>query len=106
MAEGFNRRCDEGSALYARLPGKDPKKNRDAQIDHFSAFTISKGWSVSKQVMEFDPRLRGHSPEIMKLLADHGGVAVIVVEHRDRPMRFDRSTPNLPFDPRDGSLFV
>lgn len=74
-------------ALYARVTSHDQKKDLDAQIGRLASFAVSKGWSVSQTVTEIGSGLNGHRPKLMKLLADPA-VAVIVVEHRDRLMRF------------------
>ena len=75
------------AALYARVSSNDQRKDLDAQLGRLSAFAVSKGWAVAKAVTEIGSGLNGHRPKLMKLLADPD-VAVIVVEHRDRLMRF------------------
>lgn len=74
-------------ALYARVSGHDQKKDLDAQLGRLSAFAVSKGLVVSKAVTEIGSGLNGHRPKLMKVLADPA-VATIIVEHRDRLMRF------------------
>jgi predicted site-specific integrase-resolvase len=74
-------------ALYARVSSHDQKKDLDGQLGRLSAYAVSKGWSVSKAVTEVGSGLNGHRPKLMKLLADPG-ISIIVVEHRDRLMRF------------------
>jgi len=43
--------------------------------------------SISKTVTEIGSGLNGHRPKLMKLLADKS-IEAILVEHRDRLMRF------------------
>lgn len=74
-------------ALYARVSSHDQKKDLDAQLGRLSTFAVSQGWTVSKAVAEIGSGLNGQRPKLMKLLAD-SSVSVIVVEHRDRLMRF------------------
>ncbi len=74
-------------ALYARVSSHDQKKDLDGQLGRLSAFATSKGWSVEQAVTEIGSGLNGHRPKLMKLLSDPG-VSIIVVEHRDRLMRF------------------
>jgi len=74
-------------ALYARVASQDQKKDLDGQLGRLSAFAASRGLSVSKAVTEIGSGLNGRRPKLMKLLADPN-VSIIVVEHRDRLMRF------------------
>src|SRR5208283_3559280 len=52
-----------------------------------SAFAVSKKLPVAKTVMEIGSGGSGHRPKLMKLLADQS-IKIIIVEHRDRLMRF------------------
>jgi putative resolvase len=74
-------------ALYARVSGHDQKKDLEGQLGRLSSFAASKGLTVSKAVTETGSGLNGRRPKLMKLLADPN-VSIIVVEHRDRLMRF------------------
>jgi len=74
-------------ALYARVSSHDQKKDLDGQLGRLSAFAASKGWLVAKAITEIGSGLNGHRPKLIKLLSDPG-VGIIVVEHRDRLMRF------------------
>ncbi|WP_282432474.1 IS607 family transposase [Pelotomaculum schinkii] len=49
--------------------------------------TNGQGWEIGKAVTEIGSGLNGHRLKLMKLLADPK-IRVIVVEHRDRLMRF------------------
>jgi predicted site-specific integrase-resolvase len=51
------------------------------------AYANSQGWTVVKSVTEVGSGLNGRRPKLMKLLVDPD-IGVIVVEHRDRLMRF------------------
>ena len=77
----------ETSALYARVSSHDQKNDLNAQLGQLSAFAVSKKLPVAKTVMEIGSGLNGHRPKLMKLLADQS-IKVIIVEHRDRLMRF------------------
>lgn len=74
-------------ALYARVSSSDQKSDLDGQIARLLAYANTRGWSVAKSVTEIGSGLNGHRPKLMKLLADPK-VQTIVVEHRDRLMRF------------------
>jgi putative resolvase len=73
--------------LYARVSSSDQKNDLDAQIGRLSAFASAKGWAVSKTVSEIGSGLNGRRSKLMKLLSEPA-ISVIVVEHRDRLMRF------------------
>jgi len=76
-----------GVALYARVSSHDQKNDLDAQLGRLSAFAVSHGLSVNKAVTEIGSGLNGHRPQLKKLLGDPS-VGTIIVEHRDRLMRF------------------
>ena len=75
------------AALYARVSSHDQEKDLDAQVGRLSAFAASKGFPVSTVVSEIGSGLNGHRPKLMKILADPN-ISTIIVEHRDRLMRF------------------
>ena len=77
----------ETAALYARVSSHDQKNDLNAQLGRLSAFAVSKKLPVAKTVMEIGSGLNGHRPKLMKLLADQS-IKIIIVEHRDRLMRF------------------
>lgn len=73
--------------LYARVSSSDQKNDLEAQLGRLSAYAAGAGMTVIKTASEVGSGLNGHRPKLMKLLADPA-VSVIVVEHRDRLMRF------------------
>lgn len=75
------------AALYARVSSSDQKKDLDAQLGRLAAYATANGFTVVKAVAEIGSGLNGRRPKLMKLLADQS-VSGIVVEHRDRLMRF------------------
>ena len=77
----------EAVALYARVSGHDQKNDLNAQLGRLSLYAVSKKLAVTKTVTEIGSGLNGHRPKLMKLLADQS-IKVIIVEHRDRLMRF------------------
>jgi len=74
-------------AIYARVSGSGQKFDLEAQLGRLSAFASAQGLPVTAAVSEVGSGLNGHRPKLMKLLADPL-IKVIVVEHRDRLMRF------------------
>ena len=74
-------------AIYARVSSSDQKNDLDRQVARLVTFANEKGLSVSKAVTEIGSGLNGHRPKLMKLLED-ASIGIILVEHRDRLMRF------------------
>jgi putative resolvase len=76
-----------GVALYARVSSSDRKTDLDGQVARLIKHAQKQGWAVSQSVTEIGSGLNGHRPKLMKLLADRS-IQIIIVEHRDRLMRF------------------
>jgi len=74
-------------AIYARVSSSDQKSNLDGQVARLLAFANANGFAVRHAVTEIGSGLNGHRPKLMKLLADPA-IKTIIVEHRDRLMRF------------------
>ena len=74
-------------AIYARVSSSDQKGDLDGQIARLLEYANRQGWAVAQTVDEVGSGLNGHRPKLLKLLADPR-VKTIVVEHRDRLMRF------------------
>jgi putative resolvase len=74
-------------AIYARVSSSDQKTDLDRQVSRLVTFANEKGLSVSKTVTEIGSGLNGHRPKLIKLLADKS-IGIILIEHRDRLMRF------------------
>jgi putative resolvase len=70
-------------ALYARVSSHEQKD----QLGRLVEYAAGEKLVVIKAVSEIGSGLNGHRPKLMKLLNDPG-VTAIVVEHRDRLMRF------------------
>lgn len=74
-------------ALYARVSSADQKSDLDGQVSRLLTYANKRGWEVGKAITEIGSGLNGHRPKLMKLLADPK-IQVVVIEHRDRLMRF------------------
>ncbi len=74
-------------SLYARVSSADQKADLDRQIARLVEYASQQGWAVTKAVSEIGSGLNGHRPKLVRLLADPR-VTTIVVEYRDRLMRF------------------
>jgi putative resolvase len=82
-----DRPVEEGVALYARVSSHDQKRDLEAQLGRLAAYAASKKMTVIATVSEVGSGLNGHRKGMMRLLSNPK-VRTIVVEHRDRLMRF------------------
>jgi predicted site-specific integrase-resolvase len=74
-------------ALYARVSSADQQGELDGQLGRLAAFAATHRMTVVKAVRAIGSSLNGHRPKLLNLLADPS-ITAIVVEHRDRLMRF------------------
>ena len=77
----------QGVALYARVSSSDQKNDLEAQLGRLCVYAASKKLHVLRTCTETGSGVNGHRPKLLSLLADPK-VTTIVVEHRDRLMRF------------------
>ncbi len=76
-----------GVAVYARVSSGDQKADLDRQLSRLTEFAIAQGLTIVDAVKEVGSGLNGHRKGMMRLL-HNPDVQTIVVEHRDRLMRF------------------
>jgi predicted site-specific integrase-resolvase len=76
-----------GVALYARVSSAEQKNDLDRQLARLSEFAASKQLRVIEVVKEIGSGLNGHRRAMLKILRDPA-IGIVVVEHRDRLMRF------------------
>ena len=74
-------------ALYARVSSADQKNDLDRQLGRLLEYAVSHKMPVVDSVKEIGSGLNGHRKGMMRLLAN-ANVQIILVEHRDRLMRF------------------
>lgn len=77
----------QGVALYARVSSADQKPDLDRQLARLSQYAAQQHLLVVESVHEIGSGLNGHRRSMLKLLANPE-VSTIVVEHRERLMRF------------------
>src|SRR6202007_1480771 len=73
--------------LYARVSRSDQKKDLEAQLGRLVVYADSHRLTIVHAVSEVGSGLNGRRPKLIKLLANPK-IQTIVVEHRDRLMRF------------------
>jgi putative resolvase len=78
---------DQKAALYARVSSTDQKTNLDSQIARLTHFAVESQLSIASVITEVGSAMNGKRPKLLKLLQDRP-IRIIVVEHRDRLIRF------------------
>lgn len=76
-----------GSVLYARVSSADQRADLDRQVARLSEYAAVNGLRVVAVVKETGSGLNGHRRAMIKILRDPL-INTIIVEHRDRLMRF------------------
>jgi len=76
-----------GAALYARVSSADQKGDLDRQLARLTEFAVAQKLQIVDAVKEIGSGLNGHRKGMIKLL-HNANAQTIVVEHRDRLMRF------------------
>jgi len=93
------------AAIYARVSSHDQKPQLDGQVGRCLAFANGAGLSVVQTVTEVGTGLNGHRKKLLALLGDPK-VDVMVVEHRDRLMRFGAEYVEAALTARGARLMV
>ena len=91
--------------MYARVSSHDQKANLDGQVARCVAFANGRGLSVAETITEIGSGMNGHRKKLLRLLGDNT-VEHIVVEHRDRLMRFGAEYVEAALAGRGGKLLV
>lgn len=94
-----------GAALYARVSSADQKADLDRQVARLSEFAATKQLRVIDVVKEIGSGLNGHRRAMLRLLRNPG-VHTIIVEHRDRLMRFGIEYVEAALAAQDRTLLV
>jgi putative resolvase len=76
-----------GVALYARVSSNDQKNDLDRQLARLTEYAVANKFVIVDAVKEIGSGLNGHRRNMLKLLSNPE-VNAIVVEHRERLMRF------------------
>ena len=75
------------TVVYARVSSADQKSDLDRQVARVTEWATSQDIAVDKVVTEVGSALNGHRGKFLALLKDPS-VSQIIVEHRDRFVRF------------------
>ncbi len=74
-------------ALYARVSSSDQRADLERQLDRLSRYAAEHGFVVRTVAAEVGSAMNGYRPKLLKILKDTA-VTTIVVEHRERLVRF------------------
>lgn len=74
-------------ALYARVSSSDQRADLERQLDRLSRYAAEHSLAVRTLASEVGSAMNGHRPKLLKILNDTA-VTTIVVEHRERLIRF------------------
>lgn len=75
------------AVLYARVSSSDQKQDLDRQLSRLVEYTTSHGLQVKGAIKEIGSGLNGKRNKLLSVLRDPN-VRTIVVEHKDRLVRF------------------
>jgi len=75
------------AAIYVRVSSHDQKQDLERQAERLALFALSKGINVNLVVREVGSGLNGRRPKLKALLRD-SHTTMVLVEHRDRLVRF------------------
>lgn len=78
---------EQGVALYARVSSADQKADLERQLARLVKYATKEGLRVVEAVSEVGSALNGGRPKLLRLLRNPK-IGAIVVEHRDRLVRF------------------
>ncbi len=73
--------------IYTRVSAAENKDNLEGQAKRLTDYCAAKGYRVAAVVKEIGSGINDTRPKLLKLLTDPS-VGLIVVEHKDRLMRF------------------
>ena len=78
---------DGRCVLYARVSSNDQREDLDRQAGRLAEWATEQGYRPDEVVKEVGSGLNGNRKKLRRLIGDHT-VSVIVVEHRERLVRF------------------
>ena len=76
-----------GAGIYARVSSSDQKNDLDRQLARLTEYAVSQRFHIIDAVKEVGSGLNGHRKGMIRLLRNPD-ILTIIVEHRDRLMRF------------------
>lgn len=75
------------TAAYVRVSSQGQKGDMDRQVARITMWATGNGHAIEHVVTEIGSGLNGHRPKLLKLLLEPK-YTTIIVEHKDRLMRF------------------
>lgn len=93
------------TAIYARVSSNDQKADLDGQVSRCVEYANENGLPVDLSIKEIGSGLNGKRPKLLKLLSNPE-IDTIVVEHKDRLMRFGFEYIESSLKARGAKVFV
>jgi len=75
------------AVLYARVSSSDQKQDLDRQLSRLVEYATFQGLQVTSAIKEIGSGLNGKRPKLLSIL-NNSDIKTIVVEHKDRLVRF------------------
>ena len=104
-AEATPVKQEKQTVIYARVSGSDQKADLDRQVARLMSFAEQSNLAVNRVITEVGSGLNGHRPKLLHLLKDKTA-SIILVEHRDRLMRFGSEYVEASLQAEDRSLLI
>jgi predicted site-specific integrase-resolvase len=80
-------RSSRKAVIYARVPSRGQKDDLLRQLQRLRDFAAIHGYTIAKEITEIGSGLKGKRKKLLKMLNDPG-IGIIIVEHKDRLIRF------------------
>ncbi len=87
------KRIAGSTVVYARVASSDHAKDLERQVARVMGWATARGHAVNSVTTEIGSGLNGKRRKFLRLLADPQA-GIIIVEHRDRLMRFGAEAVN------------
>jgi putative resolvase len=79
--------ASQQAAIYARVSSAENQSNLESQAERLAAYCAARGYPIARVVKEVGSGVNDSRPKLLALLEDQS-IGLIVVEHKDRLMRF------------------
>lgn len=74
--------------IYARVSSSENKSNLEAQAERLKQYAIAKGYTIIQVIKEVGSGVNDNRKQLQKLFSSDEDWAILIVEHKDRLMRF------------------
>lgn len=100
-----NTRTNQKVAIYARVSSHGQKNDLLRQLQRLRDYAAAHGYMITKEITEIGSGLNGKRKKLLKVLNDPS-TGIIIVEHKDRLMRFGYEYVNTALSSAGRKLIV